>query len=137
MIERLPIFCYGTLRPDGGNDCLWNQRGHARHDGTAVAIGYKLVARQRAWFPYLVPAMTAQTRGTLIVPDPDCYDDVLACLDRLEGVPHHYLRVVVAVLTPDGPVRAWAYIAADLQDRLLDDVPTDTDGYFVWPTTTT
>ena len=122
-------FVYGTLRPRCGNDRLWQDRATARHDGECFVLGHKLVTR--GWFPYLVPAVTAQTIGALIVPHPGQLDEVLARMDILEGVPHHYERTTIAVLTPDGIERAWTYVPTDPSDWLLPEVPTN-EGRYDW-----
>jgi len=130
---RHPVFCYGTLRIECGNDRLWHGRAVSHHDGTAYVLGYALVTNGA--FPYLVPATMSQTVGALIVPHDDDYDDVLEDMDGLEGVPVHYERIEVAVLTPTGPTMAWTYVpAARTIERIaeLPDVPTDEWGRHDW-----
>lgn len=103
----LPVFVYGTLRPGHGNDRVWQGRAYAAFDGKCKVIGYRLVD---TGFPYMIPAKSDQTFGCLIVPLPEHYDAVLARMDALEGVPHHYTRETIAVLTPEGAVMAWTYL---------------------------
>lgn len=126
------VFCYGTLRPGCGNHRLWVERATGLYDGAAVVPGYALVTGGA--FPYAVPAAMSQTVGCLLA----VHDEtLLADLDWLEGYRaggqhNHYDRIVVPVITPDGPVRAWMYVAARERDRLLDDVPTNEAGMFDW-----
>jgi gamma-glutamylcyclotransferase (GGCT)/AIG2-like uncharacterized protein YtfP len=129
--ERYPVFVYGTLRPCWWNARLWEGRATPTHDGTAILLGYKLV---RTAFPYAVPAATAQTVGTLIVPHPHLYDEVLADMDVLEGVRSgHYDRIRVAVLTEAEPCFAWVYVPARIDRRIgtLPEVAT-VDGRYDW-----
>lgn len=128
--ERYPVFVYGTLRPGCGNDRLWRGRAVTIHDGTAILVGYKLVTNGH--FPYMIPATTAQTVGTLIVPDDEHYDDVLDRMDMLEGVPRHYLRIRVAVLVEGGePCFAWTYVPATRNHDLMPECAT-AGGRFDW-----
>lgn len=137
-MNRHPIFVYGTLRPGEGNARVWVDRAEARHDGTCFVLGRALV--DSGGFPYLVPALTAQTVGALIVPADEHYDAVLDRMDDLEGYHpdsrhNHYERITIAVVTPDGPVRAWTYVPAS---RALDhvarlpDVATNEAGRYDW-----
>jgi gamma-glutamylcyclotransferase (GGCT)/AIG2-like uncharacterized protein YtfP len=103
----LPTFVYGTLRPGQGNDRTWRDIAYASFDGKCRVIGYRLVD---SGFPYALPAITDQAFGCLITPLPERYDECMARMDALEGVPHHYLRETVAVLTPEGAVMAYIYI---------------------------
>jgi gamma-glutamylcyclotransferase (GGCT)/AIG2-like uncharacterized protein YtfP len=125
-----PIFVYGTLRPGYGNDWLWRGRAHAAFDGQARVLGHALVTQ--GWFPYMVPATAAETVGALIVPDPDQYDYVLHRMDRLEGVPVHYRRILISVAVPHGIVTAWTYVPADEADHLWADVARNDDGSYDW-----
>lgn len=125
------IFVYGSLRPGCHNARLWQGIGAARWDGTAYVIGYKLV--NQGWFPYLVRAASAQTVGALIVPDEGWEWEVLRRMDALEGVPVHYERMAVGVMTPDGPERAWTYVPTSPAIHLdCPDVPTSEGGFFDW-----
>jgi gamma-glutamylcyclotransferase (GGCT)/AIG2-like uncharacterized protein YtfP len=136
-MSRLPIFVYGTLRWQCGNDRLWHGRAVSHHDGRAYVIGYALA--DHGFFPYLVAASSAQTVGALIVPADEHYDDVLADMDHLEGYEpgrryNHYERIIVVVFTPDGQYRrAWTYLP-EMDDRIarLPDVPTNADGRYDW-----
>ena len=128
-----PAFVYGTLRPGGGNHGLWGSRAEARHDDRCFVVGFALV--HNGHFPYLIPAATSQSVGCLIYPHADHYDDVLADMDRLEGVPNHYNRVTVAVMLRRGITSAWTYIPAGGGDgdiANLPDVATDDRGFHNW-----
>lgn len=107
-----PIAVYGTLRPGFGNDRLWRERATAS-EGTGTVPGYRLVSN--GGFPYAIPAEPDQAAVvSLVWPNADEYDRVLASMDRLEGVPHHYTREEVLVLLSDGSgMVAWMYVPAD------------------------
>jgi gamma-glutamylcyclotransferase (GGCT)/AIG2-like uncharacterized protein YtfP len=108
---RLPIAVYGTLRPGHGNSILWRGMAEASFDGEAYVMGYRLIGHG---FPYAIPAASSQSLVTLITPHEDTYDQVLAEMDRLEGVGHgFYDRLQVTVVTPDGPVGAWMYVPSN------------------------
>lgn len=126
------IAVYGTLRPGNGNARLWEGRATAHWDGEAVVHGYALVTNGA--FPYATPAVMSQSVVALIEPHEGEYDDVLADMDYLEGVPSHYDRIEVAVLTPAGPVIAWMYVPARIDSYLanLPDVETDDLGRHDW-----
>jgi len=108
---QFPTFVYGTLRPEQGNDHIWRSVAYASYDGKCRVLGYRLVSN--GGFPYAIPATTEQTFGCLINPLPDEYEHVMRRMDALEGVPHHYTREQVAVITPDGIVTAYIYIPVD------------------------
>jgi gamma-glutamylcyclotransferase (GGCT)/AIG2-like uncharacterized protein YtfP len=132
-ITYQPTFVYGTLRPGGGNHHLWRDQAVARYDNRCFVVGYALV--HNGHFPYLIPAATSQSVGTLIYPDADSYLDVLEDMDRLEGVPHHYERITVPVMLRHGITSAWTYTAVRAQDSYisnLPDVATDDRGFHNW-----
>jgi gamma-glutamylcyclotransferase (GGCT)/AIG2-like uncharacterized protein YtfP len=127
-----PIFVFGTLRPGHGNDRLWRGRARDQYDGDCYVTGFRLVGRG---FPYPIPEEGAETVGALIVPEPEQYELVLAWMDDLEGVPHHYTRDLVVVTTPEGYRVAWMYVTAiDLTDHrgARFPVPTDANGRYDW-----
>ena len=114
--ERLPFFCYGTLRPGHGNSRLWEGDAAARYDGEARLANHQMTA----WgCPYISPLDGWTVTGTLVYANDDLslyeYRHLLYRLDSLEGVVYadppsgHYQRKAVDVDTPDGPVRAWVY----------------------------
>jgi gamma-glutamylcyclotransferase (GGCT)/AIG2-like uncharacterized protein YtfP len=116
------VFVYGTLRPNQGNDRLWEGLAYAKYDGKCKVLGHRLVSNGA--FPYMIPAATEEAFGCLVVPLPDQYDYVLGQMDRLEGVPHHYTRETVAVMTPEGIELAWTYIPRNPETyAALGDVP--------------
>lgn len=108
--EALPVAVYGTLRPGYGNDRLWQGRAECHHDGEATIEGYRLVGRG---FPYAIPAEHERIVVGLVQPEPDEYERVLAMMDRLEGVPRHYRRVLEVATTPEGIRACWLYVPAE------------------------
>jgi gamma-glutamylcyclotransferase (GGCT)/AIG2-like uncharacterized protein YtfP len=111
MTPRLPIFVFGTLLPDCGNDRVWRGLAEAQHSGLATIQNHRLVSNGS--FPYCLPSPGDVTTGALIYPFDDCYDQALTKMDRLEGVPRHYNRKSIVVATPEGLVNAWYYIPED------------------------
>ena len=114
-----PVFVYGTLRPGCGNDRLWRKWATAAHDGDAYVHGYRLV--HNGAFPYAVTDEESVTVGCLVYPLPAFEQDLMARLDALEGVPHHYDRVKVDVDVPGATVTAWMY--APPLDRHITRLP--------------
>lgn len=108
--DFMPVFVYGTLRPGWGNARLWAGRGDAHHDGAATVRGFRLVSGGP--FPFAVPDADSVATGALIYPSVAEYADVLDDLDRLEGYPRFYDRMMVVVDTPAGHVKAWIYTPA-------------------------
>lgn len=108
-----PVFVYGTLRPECGNSDLWRKLGGtARYDGEVRAHGWAMMSRG---IPFAVRIDSINSApyivGCLIHP-PQNSDAALAMresLDRLEGHPHWYERIVIKVRTPNGDVPAWIY----------------------------
>lgn len=109
---RLPFFVYGTLRPEQGNDHCWQGYARAVGDGLSHVNGFRLV--HNGAFPYALPCPGDAVVGAVIVPTDDTYEYVLDRMDRLEGYPSFYDRVVVSVLNErTGKSRgAWMYTPA-------------------------
>jgi gamma-glutamylcyclotransferase (GGCT)/AIG2-like uncharacterized protein YtfP len=94
LVPVLPVAVYGTLRVGQPNADLWDGKAVA---STGWAIrGYRLVGAGRG-FPYAVPADEDEkiVVDLLALYTADAVA-TLARLDRLEGVPHHYDRVLAA-----------------------------------------
>lgn len=106
MDRRLPVFVYGTLRRDQRN----YRHLLARH--TTAEYDARLV-RHRLYdsgLPYIAECddPTATVAGDLMLMDPADYDELLAQLDRLEGVEYgHYSRVARPVTYRTGTGAAW------------------------------
>lgn len=114
-----PVFVYGTLRPQGGNDVLWRGRATPHHDGDTFVSGYRLV--HNGFFPYALTDCESITVGCLVQPFPAFERQVLDRLDILEGVPTHFDRHKVEAHTPEGSVSAWMYVAN--HERYMDRLP--------------
>jgi gamma-glutamylcyclotransferase (GGCT)/AIG2-like uncharacterized protein YtfP len=81
MMDRLPFFVYGTLRPGQGNHQVVEDLLVAVHD--AVLDGHVLY---EAGLPYIGSCGAEGTvTGNLLVPGPVAYGEALRRLDRLEG----------------------------------------------------
>lgn len=126
MIEHLPVFVYGTLRPGGSNEHVF---GPARRTHLpAVLAGFEMVTN--ASYPYILAMPTVQdvtgqdagtplVQGTLVFVDSADWASTAARLDALEGTdpqrPIHdgnlYNRVQLTVTTEDGAKHlAWVYV---------------------------
>jgi len=111
MKPELPIFVFGTLIPDSGNDRVWRGLAEAQDVGVATINDHRLVSNGS--FPYCLPSPGDVTTGALIHPFAHCYEEALIKMDRLEGVPRHYNRKSIVVTTPERLVHAWYYIPED------------------------
>ncbi len=100
------FFAYGTLKK--------NQYFHDKYlgDGKSKSLGKALCSLDYTLYidglPHLVKEKTDKpVKGELY----EINDEVLASLDRLEGVPIFYRRELIDVLDESGArVLAWAYL---------------------------
>lgn len=104
-----PYAVYGTLRPKCGNDWLWKDM--AVCIGSTTVDGYRLVTNGS--FPYAIPAEGQQIVVDLIAPSVEHAAVLRTRLDRLEGYPDHYDRVLVQVTFDDAQINVWLYTPND------------------------
>lgn len=98
------IAVYGTLRTGQGNDRIWKGRAVSR--GLDHVDGYTLWTTGA--FPYAVPGPPdMRITVELIEPERHHRARVMADMDRLEGYPSHYTRIVVIATEGDA---AWMYV---------------------------
>jgi gamma-glutamylcyclotransferase (GGCT)/AIG2-like uncharacterized protein YtfP len=134
--EYLPIFVYGTLRPDQENYDRF-VRGKTAREVAAMLPDHAMFVLDR------YPCITEDTGAGDVIGDvlyllPELFPEALAALDQLEGyMPGNasspYLRVRRGVRTGEGdggePPRtslAWAYVAGEpalLRRPACDPVP--------------
>lgn len=118
------VFVYGTLRPGFGNHD-WTV-GHLPHRAVpAFVSGFRLVGQGRP-FPYAVPDPAAVTIGEVLAFEEPEWPEALSAMDRLEGYPVHYDRVLVEATTRDRPQRtlaAWLYTPVGDRYAALPPVP--------------
>lgn len=109
-IERLPVFVYGTLRPEQGNTWAWEDTGRPNDDGLWRVPGYGLWTG--GGFPYALPTPEAWATGCLIEAVSDqCFTEMIEAMDHLEGYPHHYDRLKVTAIHADGTTAdCWMYV---------------------------
>lgn len=117
IAHRLPhqVFVYGSLkRGEYNNGCITHHGGEFISPATTVGM-YLLLG---GGFPKLVDTAdidSAQTRryraykGRVVGELWRVNERGLRELDRLEGVPTHYRREIVEVLTTKGVRRPWGY----------------------------
>ena len=107
------LFVYGTLRRAYPNHRLL---AGAEFMGSAqTAQAYPLVVHPQRAVPYLLdlPGQGMAIRGEIYSMD----RALLATLDLLEGVPHHYLRKALELSDSTHPVQA--YFKAEIEPALL------------------
>jgi gamma-glutamylcyclotransferase (GGCT)/AIG2-like uncharacterized protein YtfP len=109
MSPTWPTFVYGTLLPDEPNSGLWE--GRAVPGPVATVEGFRLVTR--GYFPYAIPDADAVTTGVLLRPVAGAALQLQADLDRLEGVPTHYVRRHVIADEAGVAVPCWLYVSAE------------------------
>ncbi len=111
-MEELPFFVYGTLRRGQGNYRLLRGR-------TVREVRARLTTARLYDIGGLPMAIEGkgQVTGEIMTISPNFYEDMLARLDRLEGVDHEhpdrgfYRRVICTPFTEDGKsTRAWVYL---------------------------
>lgn len=103
-LEDLPLFVYGTLRPDGP---AWpHVAGLVEVAGSARAAG-RLYDTPHGW-PAAVLGAVGEVQGVLLEPrGPAVAAELVARVDDHEGAPQLFRRCAVPVHTPGGRPR-WA-----------------------------
>lgn len=111
-----PLAVYGTLMSGQPFEDLWLGLGTAE---PCTIPGLRLVVSpSHNQFPYGMKFQNDTTVGELIWIEPPHYLDLLARLDRLEGVPHHYQRISHIVRTEEHlNWEAWLYVIEPRQMR--------------------
>lgn len=110
--ELLPLFAFGTLRTGQCNHHYL--AGRFERNIPARLEGYHRVADLM-----IARADGSVVDGELFFLDLGRYAETLAGCDELEEIPSgtlrgaEYQRKRVTVLTEDGPVDAWAYVAPE------------------------
>jgi gamma-glutamylcyclotransferase (GGCT)/AIG2-like uncharacterized protein YtfP len=106
------FFVYGTLRPG-----QWNFRLIAPLvvETMPATLHDHILYGRRLPFPYAVPG-SGRVVGDLLMVNPTRTPEALRILDALEGyvgegLPNHYERRPVSVVTARGTQRAWVYLA--------------------------
>ncbi|MCI0565083.1 MAG: gamma-glutamylcyclotransferase [Nitrososphaera sp.] len=103
------VFVYGTLKRGFGNARLLADSKFLKEDtvpGRLYFLGHHA-------FPYAIPALTStiylgfpRIHGEVFI----VHNTVLDKLDRLEGTPNHYERVLIKT---DSELSAWMYIPSE------------------------
>jgi gamma-glutamylcyclotransferase (GGCT)/AIG2-like uncharacterized protein YtfP len=112
MEQRLhtPYAVYGTLRSGMGNDGLW--RGLAEPISAGVVRGFRLVSNES--FPYALPAGADSEIVVEVIQPYEQYAEIVRRnLDRLEGYPSFYDRILVDVENDRGHATCWLYTPVD------------------------
>jgi gamma-glutamylcyclotransferase (GGCT)/AIG2-like uncharacterized protein YtfP len=108
-----PYAVYGTLRVGQPNSDLWD--GAARYGGTGYVRRYRLLSN--GWFPYAVPAdLSRRIVVDVLWPVASEADSLRERLDRLEGYPHLYDRLLVDVELETGKLLCVMYRPVDVVD---------------------
>ena len=103
-----PIAVYGTLMLGYGNSGLWEPYGISI---PCIIPGIRLVTTN-GYFPYAILEDNEIATGELLYIRGEHYQQVLHRLDRLEGVPSHYRRIITEVETPtrEGTIKQEAFL---------------------------
>ena len=120
---HLPYAVYGTLRRGFANSRLWQGLGDYKARGTVE--GFRLVANGH--FPYAIPSEGQAITVELLQPRIIEAEEMRDRLDRLEGFPSFYDRIIVPVVTQDGTEHeAWMYTPVDPEEYAdLESVPSN------------
>jgi gamma-glutamylcyclotransferase (GGCT)/AIG2-like uncharacterized protein YtfP len=106
------VFVYGTLLP-GERGWRWYLRHVADRHLPAALPGHALYGRTRP-YPFAVPAAGFRVVGAVAWLTGSVAGEVVARLDEYEGTaadPPLYVRRAVEVVTAEGPVGAWVWLA--------------------------
>ena len=112
MTPRFPLFVFGTLRR--GEENHFYLEGKYDRQLPAVLHGFR-----RSEPLMIVRQSGDRVQGELYYLRSDLYAETLRACDDLEGIPQgetkgpEYRRIEVAVETPEGSLRAWAYVHPD------------------------
>lgn len=111
-MEMHPLFLYGTLKRRAFRS---NHNHHLVQDHIHVLVPAELAGCALRFapgnvFPYICQQDDSTVHGELVWINPDSYDNVIRRLDYLEGVPHHYTRVLTEVMHDHRPYTAWMYV---------------------------
>lgn len=93
-MNKHAVFVYGTLKRGGSNHYLL---ASARFVGEATTYG-DYYSMYDGGFPCVLKDGISHVKGEVFL----CDDETVARLDRLEGVPHHFMRHDATVVVSDG-----------------------------------
>jgi gamma-glutamylcyclotransferase (GGCT)/AIG2-like uncharacterized protein YtfP len=104
MIERLPIFTYGTLKPSSHDSLI-----HGITEGSLEGYleGYEL--RNAQDYPIAVPNPNEIIWGTIAWLELQNYDEIIKLLDIYEGSEFKRIVVEAALLENSCPIKCWLY----------------------------
>ncbi|MFC9246365.1 gamma-glutamylcyclotransferase family protein [Streptomyces sp. NPDC057136] len=120
-VGELPFFVYGTLLPGQRNHDRF-LRGRTAEERPALLPGALLY--EGPGYPYAIEGH-GTVHGSLVVPAPGAYGELLGLLDQLEGyvAPGHprnlYERVAREVQVEAATTAAWVYLAGAAVTRSL------------------
>lgn len=121
VCQMYPLFVYGTLKRGFPNCDLMKGAHFVGEYQTKDKL--PLVIDGPWNIPYLIekPGMGHHVRGEVFLVN----DEQLSLLDRFEGVPHHYLRKQIVVVSSSrnsnspAEIECFVYMKASFSDQLL------------------
>lgn len=133
----MKVFVYGSLKLGG-----WNNPILGDSEFVANGVTVEQFILTDCGFPYMINPESVLEQAEMPNPAPvvgEVYnvtdDAVMASLDCLEGVPHHYRRVEIEVklLDSDEVVKCQAYVTASPEHSLAYKLcEVDHGGRYVW-----
>jgi gamma-glutamylcyclotransferase (GGCT)/AIG2-like uncharacterized protein YtfP len=104
MIERLPLFTYGTLKPNNQGSLI---AGLIEGSVDGYLEGYEL--RDAKSYPIAVPNTKEIVWGNIVWLDLNQYDKIIEVLDGYEGQGFQRTIVKANVSEDRCPVKCWLY----------------------------
>ncbi|MCI0564918.1 MAG: gamma-glutamylcyclotransferase [Nitrososphaera sp.] len=124
------VFVYGTLKRGQNNSRLLADSKFLKED---TVPGRLYFLGQRS-FPYAIPALTSTIYLSFPRIQGEVYEvtnKVLDGLDRLEGIPNHYERVLIKT---DSGLSAWMYTPSEQTRLYAPWIHVIPNGFFSLPT---
>ena len=110
-----PIFVYGSLRKGMHNNSIL---ADSEYGGTwQTCEPYFMIGLKSDAFPYVCRYPIFDTTPTPIIGELyHVKDSVLERLDALEGHPHHYMRMKIAIQTGTKRMESYMYMLENMDD---------------------
>jgi gamma-glutamylcyclotransferase (GGCT)/AIG2-like uncharacterized protein YtfP len=120
--ENYPIAVYGSLRTGGGNDHLWNSNPGVTVLGTGTLRDVSLRFEHHG-FPYGITQTGSAAVTEVLHVSGEAWPELIWRMDRLEGHPDFYTRILATAYVGGSAMRVWTYVVQDPYYRGLPAVP--------------